>query len=84
MIKSPWAPAGSRMNRTRVIVLMTLAVFVVLAIPLTAIFDGAPPWPVVLWFAASHIFFCVVIAREKPFEGPHREPLIDPPVEDWR
>jgi hypothetical protein len=80
----PWTPPGSRINRTRVIVLMTLAVFFMLAVPMTAIFGGMPPWPVVLWFAVSHVFFCVVIARVKPFTGPYREPLRDADLDSWR
>ena len=67
------------MNRKRVIVLMTIAVAFVLAVPMTAIFGGIPPWPVVFWFVASHVFFCVVISRVKPFTGPYVEPLVDEP-----
>jgi hypothetical protein len=72
------------MNRKRVIVLMTCAVFFMLAVPMTAIFGGIPPWPVLFWFTASHVFFCVVIARVKPFNGPYVEPLTDPLLESER
>ncbi len=65
------------MNRKRVIVLMTVAVAFMLAVPMTAIFGGIPPWPVVFWFVASHVFFCTVIARVKPFKGPYVEPMVD-------
>jgi len=68
---------GATMNRKRVIIVMTLAVFFILGVPLTAIFHGIPPWPLIFWFAVSHIFFCVLIARTKPFKGPYREPLTD-------
>jgi predicted MFS family arabinose efflux permease len=72
------------MNRTGVIVGMTIAVFIVLAFPLTAIFGGIPPWPVIFWFVASHVFFCAVISRVKPFTGPYRKPLTDPTAQEWR
>jgi hypothetical protein len=69
---------GPRMNRQRVIIAMTIAVFFILAVPLTAIFGGLPPWPVIFWFTVSHVFFCVLIARTKPFSGPYVEPMTDP------
>ncbi|TAL01681.1 MAG: hypothetical protein EPO08_09595 [Rhodospirillaceae bacterium] len=72
---------GNGMNRRRVIIAMTLAVFFMLGVPLTAIFGGLPPWPVIGWFAASHIFFCVLIGRTKPFTGPYTEPYTDPQLE---
>jgi hypothetical protein len=72
--------AGSRMNSRKVIMLMTIAVFFMLAGPLAAIFGGIPPWPVILWFAISHIFFCVLIAGTKPFAGPYTEPYVDQPL----
>ena len=67
------------MNRKRVIVLMTVAVAFMLAVPMTAIFGGIPPWPVLFWFVASHVFFCAVIWRVKPFKGPYVEPMVDTP-----
>jgi predicted MFS family arabinose efflux permease len=73
--------AANGMNRQRVIIAMTLAVFFMLGVPLTAIFGGLPPWPIIFWFAASHIFFCVLIIRTKPFTGPYREPYTDPALE---
>jgi len=66
------------MNRRRVIIVMTVAVFFVLAVPLTAIFGGLPPWPVIFWFTVSHVFFCILIATTKPFLGPYSEPYTDP------
>ena len=77
----PQNRVGPRMNRRRVIIVMTIAVFIVLGVPLTVMFGGLPPWPVIFWFAVSHIFFCVVIARVKPFTGPYTEPYVDPPLE---
>ena len=68
------------MNRKRVIVLMTIAVAFMLAVPMTAIFGGIPPWPVLFWFVVSHMFFCCVIARVKPFKGPYVEPMVDSPL----
>ena len=72
---------GATMNRRRVVIAMTVAVFFILAVPITRIFNGLPPWPVVLWFAASHVFFCAVILRTRPFQGPYTEPYVDPPLE---
>ncbi len=74
---------GSRMNRRRVIILMTLGVFIVLGTLMILFFEGLPPWPVALWFTASHVFFCIVIARVKPFPGPHREPMAEPELPRW-
>jgi hypothetical protein len=68
---------GATMNRKRVIVLVTLAMLVMLLFVSTVMFRAIPPWPVLLWFAASHLFFCIVIARVKPFRGPYREPMVD-------
>jgi hypothetical protein len=66
------------MNRVRVIVAMTVAVCFMLVVPLTAMFGGRPPWPIIFWFIVSHVFFCVLIARTKPFRGPYVEPYNDP------
>jgi hypothetical protein len=78
----PWRPgiprAGSTMNRKRVIVLTTLAMLAMLLFVGIFVFHAVPPWPVLLWFAVSHLFFCVVIARVKPFRGPYTEPMEDP------
>ena len=80
----PRYPAhGSRMHRTRVITLMTLAVFVVLGTLMVLFFGGLPPWPVALCFATSHIAFCAIVARVKPFTGPYRKPMVDPDPTDW-
>jgi NADH:ubiquinone oxidoreductase subunit H len=72
------AHAGESMNRKAIILLMTAGIFVVLGILMLLFFGGWPPWPVTLWFALSHVFFCVVIARVKPFRGPYREPMGEP------
>jgi len=74
---------GSRMNRTRVIVLMTLAIFLLLGWLMLTVFDGFPPWPFVLAFTVSHLFFCIVIASVKPYRGPYTKPLADPDATDW-
>ena len=71
---------ASRMNRKAVIVLMTAGVFIVLSVMMLLFFEGWPPWPVIMWFTLSHMFFCVVIGRTKPFKGPHMEPMVDPPL----
>lgn len=69
------------MNRTRVIVWMTVGVFGTLGWLMLHVFDGLPPWPLLFWFVVSHVFFCVVIARVRPFKGPYRAPLIDGPLQ---
>lgn len=66
------------MNRKAVIVLMTAGIFVVLGVMMILFFESWPPWPVLMWFTLSHVFFCVVIGRAKPFKGPYKEPLADP------
>ena len=71
------------MNRTKVIVLMTLAIFILLGVLMILFFGGWPPWPMVLCFAISHVVFCVIIAKVKPFNGPYRQPLVDPDPADW-
>ena len=71
------APVGATMNRKRVIMFTSLAMFTMLLFVGTVVFGAVPPWPVLLWFAASHLFFCVVIARVKPFRGPYHEPMAD-------
>ena len=77
-------PVGATMNRKRVIVLTTVAVSVMLCIIAVVFFRGIPPWPVLLWFTVSHLFFCVVIARVKPYRGPYQEPMADPGLETLR
>ena len=37
-----------------------------------------------LWFAVSHAFFCVVTARVKPYRGPYVEPMADHTTENWQ
>ena len=46
--------------------------------------EAIPPWPMLLWFAGSHAFFCIVIARVKPYHGPYIEPMAEPTAESWR
>lgn len=75
---------GSVMNRGRVIVLTTIGVFLVLTCIATLFFRGIPPWPVLFWFAVSHAFFCIVIARVKPYRGPYITPMVEPSTDDWR
>jgi len=69
---------GNPMNRKAVILMMTVGVFVVLGMLMVLFFQGWPPWPVILWFAVSHIFFCALIAGVRPYPGPYREPMADP------
>ena len=63
------------MNRTRIIVITTVAVFLILCTIAVLFFHGIPPWPVLMWFTVSHLFFCGVIARVKPYRGPYNEPM---------
>jgi hypothetical protein len=63
---------------------MTVAVGVVLLWLMAAIFDGLPPWPVLFWFVASHVFFCAVILRVRPFKGPYVATLPEPRAKDWK
>jgi len=76
-------PEGSRMNPRRVIIWMTVAVFIVLTVLAVMFFGGWPPWPVLLCFAISHGVFCFVVARVKPYRGPYKEPMTDPEPSDW-
>ena len=71
-------PVGARMNRRKVIVLTTIALFSILCLLAGLFFHGLPPWPILFWFSVSHIFFCVVIWRVKPFTGPYGVPLAEP------
>lgn len=71
------------MNRRAIIVLMTLGVFLVLGMLMALFFEGWPPWPVILWFAVSHVFFCYMIARTQTFKGPYREPMEEPDLPRW-
>jgi hypothetical protein len=66
------------MNRKAIIIGMTVGVFIVLGILMLLFFKGWPPWPVLLWFTASHAFFCAMIVRTKPFNGPYQEPMAEP------
>ena len=76
------APQPPGFSRTALIVMMTIGVFIVLGTLMVLFFKGLPPWPVLLWFTASHAFFCVIIARVKPYNGPHRPPMGDPDLRD--
>ena len=68
------------MNRRRVIILVTIGMLVVFGM-VALMFHGVP-WPILLWFAVSYLFFCVVISRVKPFRGPYTEPMDS--AEPWR
>ncbi len=70
-------PVGG-MNHRAIIILMTAGVFAVLCMLMLLSFQGWPPWPVILWFAVSHLFFCAVVVRTKPFKGPYTTPMQEP------
>jgi hypothetical protein len=74
---------GNSINRVKVIVLMTVAVFFVLSVLTALFFKGFPPWPLLACFAASHTFFCIVISRVKPFKGPYSKPMDDADPDRW-
>jgi fatty acid desaturase len=74
---------GSRMNLASVIFWMTLAVLLVLTVLAVMLFDGWPPWPLLLSFAISHGAFCFIVSRVKPYRGPYKDPLTDPGPGDW-
>lgn len=74
---------GSIMNRRRVIILMTVAVFIVLTVIATLFFGGLPPWPVLACFAASHLTFCIIVAGVKPYRGPYRKPMDERDAKEW-
>lgn len=74
---------GPTMNRARVIKWMTAGVFFTLIYLMFMVFDGLPPWPVLLWFALSHVFFCAVIWNVRQFRGPYTEPTPERTTEDW-
>ncbi|NKB43654.1 MAG: hypothetical protein GKS03_05185 [Alphaproteobacteria bacterium] len=66
------------MNRKRVILWMTVAVMIVLLAMTTVLLGALPPWPVWLFFAISHGFFCSVVWRTPPYPGPHTKPMAEP------
>lgn len=72
------------MNPRKVIVLTTIGLFIILTTIATLFFGGIPPWPMLLWFAVSHAFFCFVIARVRPYTGPYTEPMAEPTLEHYR
>ncbi len=71
------------MNRARVIVWMTVGVFTILTVIATLFFHGIPPWPVLLCFGISHLIFCIVVTRVKPYRGPYREPMAERNAAEW-
>lgn len=72
------------MNRGKVIVFTTIGVFLILTTIAALVFKDIPPWPVLFWFAVSHAFFCIVIARVKPYRGPYIAPMEDPTLDSSR
>jgi membrane protein implicated in regulation of membrane protease activity len=72
------------MNPRRVIVWMTAGVCLVIGYLMAAVFGGWPPWPVLACFALSHVFFCFVIARVRPYRGPHTEPMAERTSDEWK
>jgi hypothetical protein len=66
------------MNRKRVILWMTVAVAVILLTMTTVLLGAPPPWPVWLFFALSHSFFCAVVWQTRPYPGPFQDPMTEP------
>ena len=73
-------PTNTPMNRKRVIFWMTVEIGVILLVMTTVLLGSIPPWPVWLFFAISHGFFCTVVWQTKPYPGPHRPPMTNPPL----
>jgi hypothetical protein len=73
----------NQLNPRRVIFWMTVGVFIILGWLMIAVFDGFPPWPVAVCFTISHVFFCVVISKVRPYRGPHTEPMSERTTKDW-
>ena len=65
------------MNPRRVILWMTIGVAVVLLMMTVILLGAIPPWPVWLFFAISHGFFCAVVWKVKPYPGPFAQPLTE-------
>lgn len=70
--------SNTPMNRKRVILWMTVAVGIILLMMTTVLLGALPPWPVWLFFAISHSFFCAVVWHTKPHSGPYVKPMEDP------
>lgn len=66
---------GSCLNRKRVVVWMTVGVAVTLFVMTFVLLGAVPPWPVWLFFALSHGFFCAMVWRVKPYRGPYHRPM---------
>lgn len=71
----PQSGRPNTMNRKRVIVWMTVAVLMTLLTMTTVLLGAIPPWPVWLFFALSHAFFCTVVWKTPPYRGPHHKPM---------
>ena len=71
LLKAYYAARETHHKKTEAVVTVVvdrlLGLFAMLVFVSTVVFGSFPPWPMLLWFAASHLFFCVVIARVKPF-----------------
>ena len=70
------------MNPRRVVIFMTMGMFFILSLVMILAVGGLPPWPVWFWMVVSHVFFCTIILRVKPYRGPYRVPLQDSAA-DW-
>ena len=75
---------SQNMNPKRVVAWMTVAVGVILFMMTFLLLGALPPWPVWLFFAISHGFFCAVIWRTPPYLGPHRTPMAEISLRDGK
>jgi len=67
----PWGEPAPTMNRKRVVAWVSGLIAFLLLYTALLVFGGLPPWPVLMWFALSHGFFCWVILKTKPYRGPY-------------
>lgn len=63
------------MDRELVITLVSAGVLVTFLIMTVVLLGALPPWPIWLFFAVSHGFFCVIVWRTKPYRGPFVRPM---------
>ena len=73
--KQPWGPPAPTMDKKKVVFWTSVGVAFMLFYIMLMIVGGIPPWPLLIWFALSHGFFCWVILRVKPYRGPYTQPI---------
>ena len=71
----PWGPAAPTMDKKKVVLWISAGVVFTLFYIMLMVVGGIPPWPLLIWFALSHGFFCWFILRVKPYRGPYTHPI---------